>query len=174
MIDTDTNDNYDDDEEFVISKSQIKREMNALQDLGKALVKLTPNQLKKMPGSEDLLTSVLEAKKYKMKALKRQLQRIGVLMRSEDAEAIQKALDRLHKPEKQQVKEFHKIEKWRDDLIAGEADVMKDIVEQFPEIDHQYMNQMIRNAKKEKANNKPPKSAKALFQYLDELNDSNR
>ncbi len=170
MIDTNTNDHYEDDEEFVISKSQIKREMNALQDLGKALVKLTPNQLKKMPITEDLLVSVTEAKKYKMKALKRQLQRIGVLMRTEDAEAIQKALDRLHKPEKQQVKKLHKIEKWRDDLVAGEASVLDDIVEQFPELDHQYVNQMIRNAKKEKASNKSPKSARALFQYLEGLN----
>lgn len=166
----DTREEYEDGEEFVISKSQIKREMNALQDLGKALVKLTPNQLKKMPITEELLASVLECKKYKMKALKRQLQRIGVLMRTEEAEAIQKALDRLHKPERQQVKELHKIEKWRDDLIAGEASVLNDIMEQYPEIDHQYMNQMIRNAKKEKANNKPPKSAKALFQYLEGLN----
>ncbi len=161
------------DQEDVISKSQIKREMHALKDLGKELVKLTPVQLEKMPVSEELRSNVLEAKKFKQKALKRQLQRIGVLMREADADAIQKALNRLHRPEKQQIHEFHKIEKWREGLIAGESQTMDELIEQFSEIDHQYINQMIRNAKKEKSQNKTPKSSRALFQYLQSLHNSN-
>ncbi|MFK8066691.1 MAG: ribosome biogenesis factor YjgA [Gammaproteobacteria bacterium] len=160
------------DEEDVISKSQIKRELHALKDLGKELVKLTLAQLEKMPVSEELRSNVIEAKKYKQKALKRQLQRIGVLMREEDADAIQKAMVKLHKPERQQIKALHKIEKWRDDLIAGESGVVEELTEECSEIDHQYINQMIRNAKKEKTQNKPPKSSRALFQYLQSLHEN--
>ncbi len=167
-----TNDNNMTDEDFedeIISKTQIKRELQALRDLGKELVELTPTQLEKMPISEDLLSNLLDAKRFTKKALKRQLQHIGVIMRDEDAEAIRKALDRIYKPQREEVKVFHETEKWRDGLIAGEEGLLNDIIEKFPAIDRQYINQLIRNAKKEKQKNKPPKSSRALFQYLQEL-----
>ncbi len=164
-----TDEYYDDDEEFVISKSSIKRDMQALRDLGKELVDETPATLKKIPISEDLLENLLQAKKFSKKALKRQLQHIGVLMREEDAEAIRNALDRIYKPKKEEVKAFHATEKWRDGLIAGEEGLLKEITDRFENVDHQYFNQLIRNAKKEKEKNKSPKSSRALFQYLQEL-----
>ena len=164
-----TDEYYDDDEEFVISKSSIKRDMQALRDLGKELVEETPATLKKIPISEELLENLLQAKKFSKKALKRQLQHIGVLMRDEDAQAIRKALDRIYRPKKEEVKAFHATEKWRDGLIAGEEGLLKEITGRFENIDHQYLNQLIRNAKKEKEKNKSPKSARALFQYLQEL-----
>ncbi len=166
-----TDEDYDDDEEFVISKSSIKRDMQALRDLGKELVDQTPATLKKIPISEDLLENLLQAKKFSKKALKRQLQHIGVLMRDEDAEAIRKALDRIYKPKKEEVKAFHATEKWRDGLIAGEEGLLNEITGRFENIDHQYLNQLIRNAKKEKEKNKSPKSSRALFQYLQELQE---
>ncbi len=167
-----TDEYYDDDEEFVISKSSIKRDMQALRDLGKELVEQTPATLKKIPISEDLLENLLQAKKFSKKALKRQLQHIGVLMREEDAEAIRKALDRIYKPKREEVKAFHATEKWRDGLIAGEEGLLKEITGRFENVDHQYLNQLIRNAKKEKEKNKSPKSSRALFQYLQELKEN--
>jgi len=136
-------------------------------------VEQTPALLKKMPISEDLLENLLQAKKFSKKALKRQLQHIGVLMRDEDAEAIRKALDRIYKPQKEEVKAFHEIEKWRDGLIAGEEGLLAEITGRFENIDHQHLNQLIRNAKKEKEKNKPPKSARSLFKYLIDLRSGN-
>lgn len=79
------------------SKSQIKREMLALQELGEKLVKLKPEQLKKIPLDEDLLTAILQAQTIKSHgALRRQLQYIGRLMRSCDAEPIQAAFAALN------------------------------------------------------------------------------
>jgi len=167
-----TNDNNMTDEDFedeIISKTQIKRELQALRDLGKELVELTPAQLEKMPISEDLLSNLLDAKRFTKKALKRQLQHIGVIMRDEDAEAIRKALDRIYKPQKEEVKVFHEIEKWRDGLLADEEGLINEITARFNNVDHQYINQLIRNAKKEKEHNKSPKSARNLFKYLVKL-----
>lgn len=157
------------DEQGEISKSQIKRELQALRDLGKELVSLTANQLDKIPLSAELREDILKAKHFKLKALKRQLQHIGVLLRNEDAEAIRHAIEKLRQPDRQQVKELHQIEQWRAGLIAGDQQVLTEIIEQFSDLDRQHLLQLIRNVKKEQAQNKPPKFARALFQYLKAL-----
>ena len=79
------------------SKSQIKREMLALQKLGEKLVTLKSAQLDKMPIEEDLRAAIDEAHLMRSHgAVRRQLQYIGRLMRSIDPAPIQAALDKLH------------------------------------------------------------------------------
>lgn len=77
-----------------VSKSQRKREMLALQDLGKELVALGPNQLAQL----DLPASLLEAVRVAQRisafgARRRQLQYIGRLMREVEAAPIRARLD---------------------------------------------------------------------------------
>jgi len=152
-----------------ISKSQIKREFHALHDLGRELVDLPARSLQRIPLSDSIRAEILSAKDFKMGALKRQLKHIGSMMRDEDTDAIRNALQALRQPHQQEVQAFHEIEGWRDSLLAGDDNVLDQLSERFANIDHQYLRQLLRNAKKEKAMNKPPKSARALFQYLKEL-----
>jgi ribosome-associated protein len=49
---------------------------------------------------------------------------------------------------------------------------MNEIARRFPSADRQHARQLVRNALRERAQNKPPKSARALFQYLSELNSA--
>jgi ribosome-associated protein len=96
------NDPFFDDESYEMesprppSKSQLKREATALQDLGEAVVKLSATQLKQMPLSDELLAAVKAAQAMPQRgAHKRQLQFIGKLMRGLDeaeVEAIRTAL----------------------------------------------------------------------------------
>lgn len=78
------------------SKSQLKREATALQELGEAVVKLSATQLRQMPLSDELLAAVKAAQAMPQRgAHKRQLQFIGKLMRGLDeaeVEAIRTAL----------------------------------------------------------------------------------
>jgi ribosome-associated protein len=78
------------------SKSQRKREATAQQELGEQLVKLTSNQLNRIPLSEELLAAVRLAQSISQRGgRKRQLQYIGKLMRQlddADIEAISAAL----------------------------------------------------------------------------------
>ena len=79
------------------SKSQIKREMLALQKLGEKLVTLKPAQLEKIPLDELLKAAIEEAHHMRSHgAVRRQLQYIGRLMRSIDPAPVQAALDKLH------------------------------------------------------------------------------
>jgi ribosome-associated protein len=70
------------------SKTQIKREVLELKDLGKQLVELPEKALQKLPLSEDFLEAVLKAKGFSRGALQRQLRYIAGLVPNEDVEAI--------------------------------------------------------------------------------------
>ena len=160
---TDTEDKQDK------SKSQIKRELLALQALGRELLGLSGKQLEQVPVSDALREAVLAARQMKKGALKRQVQYVGALMRSEDAEAIRQALAALRQPHREAVQAFHEIEGWRDALLAGDTDLLEELCRRFPDLDRQHVSQLLRNAGKEQAANRPPRSARALFRYLQEL-----
>ncbi|MCZ6526895.1 MAG: DUF615 domain-containing protein [Gammaproteobacteria bacterium] len=148
------------------SKSQLKREMHALRELGQQLLELSKNSLQKIPMADVLRDAILQAKRFKREALRRQMQYIGVLMRNEDAEAIQQALDNLLQPHRQQVSVFHEVEQWRDALLAGDGVLMEDLLHRFAHAERQHFRKLVRNARKEQQLNKPAKSARALFRYL--------
>ncbi len=161
-------DEYD-DEDFV-SKSQIKREMQALQDLGQELYKLSPKDLAKIPLPEKLAESIALAHRITNRSgLRRQMQYIGKVMRTIDAEPIQAALDKLRQSKKQAAAEFHQIERWRDRLIAEGNDALSEFLTQYSLADRQHLRQLMINAQKEAKQNKPPKYSRQLFRYLREL-----
>jgi ribosome-associated protein len=166
----DENDMYDDDEEVIISKSQLKRESTALQEMGEELVALPASKLAKIPMPDELAEAVALARKIKARGgLKRQLQYIGKIMRSIDAEPIEQALNELRNAAGKEAAKFHRLEQWRDRLI-GEGDAaMGELLEEFPHADRQHLRQLIRNAQTEAAKGKPPKSAREIFRYLREL-----
>src|SRR5438105_8186511 len=71
------------------SKTRRKAEMHALQDLGEALVALSPARLARLSLPERLADAVVEARSItKWEARRRQMQFIGRLMRNVDAEPI--------------------------------------------------------------------------------------
>lgn len=167
----DVPDNQEEEDEEIIwvSKSEIKRDAEELKRLGAELVDLGKNSLDKIPLDEDLRAAIELAQRIKKEGRRRQLQLIGKLLRARDEEPIRQALDKLKNRHNQQVALFHKLENLRDRLIEQGDDVMAEVINLYPQADRQQLRSMIRNAQKEKASNKPPKSARQIFQYLREL-----
>jgi len=151
------------------SKSQIKREMHKLQALGKQLVELSPKQLVDIPLSEKVRDAIVSARTLKHGAIRRQLQYIGSLMPKEDEASIRTMLHKLQQPHKDEVKAFHELEQWRDQLLLGDQDFLNELANKFVNFDRQHVRQLIRNANREQEKNKPPKSARLLFKYLTEM-----
>ncbi|MBU2648921.1 DUF615 domain-containing protein [bacterium] len=152
------------------SRSQKKRDAQALQALGEKLVSLSKEELKDLGLPDKLQKAVLEARILKPReALRRQMQHIGALMRSIDPEPIRAAIESSATRQYLKAREHKKIEDLRDGLIAGTIDLQRDLLEDYPEADRRHISQLIRNAHKEAENNKPPKSARALFRYLRDL-----
>ena len=159
----------DDGDDFV-SKSQRKRDMHRLQDLGKQLTELTRAQLNKMALPEDLLDAILAAQSiHSNSARKRQLQYIGKLMRSVDPEPLLRQLEDLKNQSTAAKKNFHKLETLRDRLLEQGDQALSELLQQYPDADRQHLRQLLRSAQKEKAANKTPRAARALFRYLREL-----
>ncbi|MEL4887905.1 ribosome-associated protein [Pectobacterium betavasculorum] len=168
----DVPDNQEDDEDdeiIWVSKSEIKRDAEALKDLGAELVDLGKNALEKIPLDDDLRAAVELAQRIKKEGRRRQLQLIGKMLRARDPEPIQTALDKLNNRHNQQVALFHKLEQLRDRLIAEGDDVVPEILTLYPHADRQQLRSLVRNAQKEKAAKKPPKATRQIFQYLREL-----
>lgn len=167
----DVPDNHEEEDEEIIwvSKSEIKRDAEELKRLGAELVDLGKNSLDKIPLDERLRNEIELAQRIKKEGRRRQLQLIGKLLRSIDVEPIRIALDKLKNRHNQQVALFHKLEMLRDRLIDEGDEAMTDVIALYPQADRQQLRSMIRNAQKEKAGNKPPKSARQIFQYLREL-----
>lgn len=161
---------FDDTDEK--SKSQVKREMHALFDLGGELVKLPKEQFDKISLPDTLHDAIVEARRiHQHGAHKRQLQFIGKLMRNVDAEQIREQLDTLAGQSKQAASALHHLERWRDSLLNEGDAALERLLTEYPSADRQYLRQLIRNAQKEKQDNKPPKSARALFKYLRDLTE---
>jgi ribosome-associated protein len=151
------------------SKSQRKRDMHALQELGACLVKLSPEQLARMELPEDLREAVREAQRTtRHEARRRQLQYIGRLMRAVDVQPIRHALDAIHGSSRSQAALQHRLERLRSRLLEDEA-VLGEIAAQAPGADLQHLRQLRRNALREQEAGRPPRSYRELFRELRQL-----
>lgn len=162
---------YDDinPDDYIKSKSQVKREMTALQELGEKLVDMNDKQLASIPLDDNLLGAILETRKMPLReARRRNLQYIGKLMRSADYDAIQVAVNKLQDISDQYVHRQHRIERYRDLLIANDKQAFQNLVTQYPDIDVQHLRHLVRAAQQELENNQPTNSTRKLFRYIRE------
>lgn len=160
---------YDDinPDDYIKSKSQVKREMTALQKLGEQLIDMNEKQLATIPLEESLLDAIHEIRKMPHReARRRHLQYIGRLMRETNHEEIQAAVDKLQHRSDQYIHRQHQIERYRDLLIQGDKQIFQTLVTSCPGIDVQHLRQLIRSAQKEAEENKPPASARKLFGFI--------
>lgn len=150
-----------------ISKSQKKREAEALQKIGVKLISLSPANLDKLPLTEALRQAIDQAKTIKKHgALRRQEQLIGKLMRQAEHEEICIAFQKLITEEKNQTTVFHLIENWRNRLIHDENEALTEFLQLYHTQDIQKLRQLIKNAKDEKQNPQITGATKALFRFI--------
>ncbi|AZP14255.1 ribosome biogenesis factor YjgA [Undibacterium parvum] len=154
------------------SKSQLKREMTGLQKLGQELIDQPRDRVKRVPMPEDVRDAILECQKIKdHEGRRRQLQFVGKKMRTLDeteVALIQKTIDSWKGASKSDTAAMHALERKRDKLLANDTAVTE-LMAEYPEIDAQQLRTMIRNARKEQAESKPPKAYREIFQLLKEL-----
>lgn len=152
------------------SKSELKREMQALQELGEAIVGLSEGELATIPLEGLLAEAITLARRLdNREGLRRQMQYIGKLMRDIDATPIETAYQELLNGRQQLNQRFHLLEQLRDRLIAAGPNAISEVLEDYPDADRQHLRQLISSAIKEREQNKPPAAARKLFKYLREL-----
>ena len=152
------------------SKTQRKQQMEDLQALGEELAALSSDRIKRIEIPEDLRDAVREAQRMTRpdEAKRRQMQYIGKLMRSVDVEPIRAALALVRGESASETAKLHRLERLRTELLTDET-VLHEIATLYPSVDLQHLRSLRRSALKEQEQNKPPRSYRAIFQLLKEL-----
>ena len=153
------------------SKSQLKRDMNALQAMGGELISLSAERLSKLNLPDKLRTALADAKRITQNGAKRrQLQYIGRLMRDVDVEPIRELLMENKGISVAAKAQQQKLERLRTRLMETE-DVIGELAREHPGLDIQHLRQLRRNAIKEAAQSKPPRAYREIFRVLRDLED---
>ena len=151
------------------SKSQLKRDMLELQVLGAELVSLSKDAHKKMPLPEKLEEAVREARRITdHEGKRRQLQYVGKVMRSlhdEEVAKIRAALDAYNGVSKAETVRMHAIERWRERLLADDK-ALTEFIAKYPDADVQTGRNLIRNARRDHEQQRPPKHFRELFHWI--------
>lgn len=154
------------------SKSELKRQMDELQKLGAQLVAEPRDRVKRVPMPEDVKDAILMCQTItNHEGRRRQLQFVGKKMRTlseEEVAVIQRTIDSWKGASKAETAALHALERRRDKLLADDTALTK-LLEEHPELDVQHLRTLIRNARKEQAESKPPKAYRELFQILKDL-----
>jgi len=158
------------DGEFV-SRTKKKQAVEELQKLGAALVNLPPLQLESLALPDILLNAVLDAQRITShEARRRQIQYIGKVMRKVDPEPVRAALAAVDGQSAAARAQQRRLESWRERLI-GDDQALTAFAGEHAGADLQALRTVIRNARKEIAEGKPPRAQRELFRVLREFSD---
>ncbi|SFE18096.1 ribosome biogenesis factor YjgA [Paracidovorax konjaci] len=134
------------------SRTDLKRESDALQQLGQDLLTLRNDLMERLQLPEKLRDALAEARRItNFEGKRRQMQYVGKLMRQLDpavAIAARAALDEQHNGSATEKLALHEAEHWRDRLI-GDDGALPLWMERFPRTDTQQLRALIRQARKD-------------------------
>ena len=154
------------------SKSELKRQSDALQKMGETLVEAPRDRVKRVPMPENVLEAILACQQItNHEGRRRQMQFVGKKMRTlDEAEVaeIQQAIDSWKGASKAETAAMHALERRRDKLLTDDK-TLTTLLAENPELDVQHLRTLIRNARKEQAENKPPKAYREIFQLLKQI-----
>ena len=149
-----------------LSKTRKKAQMHALQKLGTELVDLSKERLASMQLPETLAEAIREAQRITAhEGRRRQMQYIGRLMRDIDPAPIQERLDAWRGQSKTEIARQHGMERLRDKLVADDS-ALTEFAQKHPGVDLQALRNLIRNARKEAAEGRAPKSYREIFKVI--------
>jgi ribosome-associated protein len=155
------------------SKSELKRQSNDLQKLGEQLIDAPRDRVKRVEMPDDVKEAILMCQTItNHEGRRRQLQFVGKKMRTlDEAEVaiIQRTIESWKGASKAETAALHALERRRDKLLADDK-ALTLLLEEHPHLDVQQLRTLIRNARKEQAENKPPKAYREIFQILKDLN----
>ncbi len=169
---------FQETEEDLPSKSQLKREMIAMREMGARLVNLTDEQIAPLTDPK-ILGAIQECRRItKGNARKRQIAYIGKLLKTTNIDDLKNLIDRYDASSKHHLRQFHQIENWREQLIEGNFTALDEISAEYPNLDRQVLKQLVRKATQERSAQSnlqepgAPIHFRKLFKYLKSLSDS--
>lgn len=150
------------------SKSRVKRDHLALQDLAERLVALPRTELERLSLGEATWAAIDETSRIKdLRALRRHYKRIAKLLAREDTDAVQALTTERAQTERRASAEQHRIERWRERLMDEGGDALTAFLDARPRTDAQQLRHLIRAARRDREQAKTDGPRK-LFRFLRE------
>ena len=151
------------------SKTDLKRESDALQTLGQDLLTLRRDLMDRLLAERhlpDILVDALQQARRitNFEGKRRQMQYIGKLMRKLDPAAVEAMQQALHEQRSGQGRDtaaLHLAEQWRDRLWQDDG-ALAEWMAQHPDTDSQQLRALVRQARKDS----PPPDRAAVSQGL--------
>jgi len=162
-----------DEDSEEISKSQRKRDLHALKELGLKLLDFSDDSLRQLDLPEKLLGALLTAKKITSNvARKRQLSYVGKLMKEIDPAPVREIVQAREHQHLTSTREFHLLEDLREQLLLEGDAALPGALAHFPRADRQHLRKLVRQARSERSTGQPPGASRRLFRYLRELQEA--
>ena len=155
----------------IASKTKKKQHVEELQKLGAALIDLPSVTLDALELPAVLLAAVREAQRITShEARRRQVQFIGKVMRKIDPEPVRAAVAAIAGQSAATRARQKRLEQWRERLIVDDA-ALTAFASEHAAADLQAMRTLIRNARKEIAEGKPPRAQRELFRLIRDFDE---
>lgn len=149
------------------TKGELKRRAQALQELGERLI-TAPQPLLDSLGLPDVLAdAVLLARRITSRAgLARQKRYVGKLLREIEVEPILAALDARDAEHSLAARRFHRVERWRDRLVAEGEPAIAALAAQLPEAGDDAFRMLVAAARDPTPPDARARAARQLFRWL--------
>lgn len=148
------------------SRSQVKREAEAVTKLGQKLTALPTSALQQLPLTPELFEAIELYKRLKKGAQARQLRRIGSLMRSIDLGPIAEAFGKGSGsgPEERQIEQLGEV--WRTRLLEGGDTEVEAFLTKYPHGDRTHLRQLLRASRGEPTDDRIKRAKRELLRRL--------
>lgn len=154
------------------SRSQQRREALDVLRIAESLAAMTDSQLAPIALDDDLLAEICRTRAITSHvARKRQLHFLAKQLRRDEqaTDKVRAALELQQHQARRLHADLHRVEAWRDRLIAEGDDSLAELLAAHPDADRQHLRQLIRQARVDAKAGKPPRAARELFRILREL-----
>ncbi len=152
------------------SKTELKAQSHALQDLGRELSELSDDRLARTDMPDALRDAIRTWKRTRShEGRRRQMQYVGKLMRTADEAPLREAVAEAHLGSARDTLRLHETEHWRDALIADDEALTRWMAE-HPDCDAQHLRSLVRAARRDGAalipEQRQTKNYRELFQFI--------
>ncbi|MGB5733228.1 MAG: ribosome biogenesis factor YjgA [Thiohalocapsa sp.] len=151
------------------SKSQVKRDLHALQTLAEQLVSLPRSELERLELGEATWIAIDETARIKdRRALRRHFKRIANCLARENTEPLQDLLAARDERAREASTRHHQLERWRARLIDEGDAALTEFLDEHPAADRQQLRTLVRAAQRDSERGRPDAPRK-LFRLLREV-----
>lgn len=173
MTEATDNPDSDDNELDRPSKSQLKREADAILEFARTLGEISESELSQIDLPEDIAVAVQHLRQITARSAgKRQLHFVSKLIRKQQEQLPQwqAACEKARLPSQLETQAFHSVERWRSRLLHAKPENRQQALTEFkdkePQADIQQLRQMIRNHDQQRSDEGKKRYSREIFRWL--------